>query len=394
MIILLDKNIVRTKVLIPVPEKEWRTPSQAQPKDVFGVENHTRFHITARLNDGHPVWCGIFESRNDFDAFIWAILTKKLKYQSALWSLPTPSWNPELGVELTYIWAVSQYLTSPTGSLQTYTFPTDYNSLSNSIECIGGGGSGGVCRSGSTRGGLGGGGGGYAKALNVAGIGTTNYQIGAGGTAVTSTGTLAGNVGGATWFGGTTVISNSCAASFGLAGPATTSTAAITGGLGGAGLIGSTLFTGGTGGSKTGTAAIAFATGGGGAAGPTSAGNNGVSTSADGGTNGGAGGTPSGGTAGTASTGATNATAGAGGAGSGISASPVIGSGGGGGGNRGSDTSSTATGGAGGNYGGGGGGACRLNNTGNPTSGAGIQGVIAVTYTPKVNLFNLPIIGS
>ena len=396
MIILPDKNIVRTKFLMPVPEKQWRTPSQAQPKDVFGVENHTRFHVTAKLNDGHPVWRGIFESRDDFDAFIWAIITKKLKYQRELWNLPTPSWNPELGVELTYIWAVSVYVVTPTGSLTTFPFPADYNSSNNSIECIGAGGSGGVSRSSSTRGGLGGGGGGYSKALNVSsgGASTTSYQLGTGGTAVTSTGTLAGTAGGATWFGSATQGTAPCAANGGSAGPATTSTAAISGGAGGGGGLGTTLFAGGAGGSKTGTAVIAFATGGGGAGGPTSNGVAGVSTSTDGGRDGGAGGSPSGGTAGTGSTGLTNATAGAGGNGTGISASPVVGSGGGGGGNRGSDSASTATGGAGGNYGGGGGGACRLNNTGNPTSGAGAQGVIVVTYTPASLLYNMPFIGT
>ena len=61
-----------------IPDWQWRTSSQAQPKDEFGNENKTRFHISARLNDGHLVWRGWFDDRYEADAFLYAIATDTL----------------------------------------------------------------------------------------------------------------------------------------------------------------------------------------------------------------------------------------------------------------------------------------------------------------------------
>jgi hypothetical protein len=84
MIILPDKNIPRAKFLMPVHSKEWRTPSLAQPKDVFGNENVTKFRINAKSNDGVVVWSGWFDDREDFDAFLHAIVLGTLKSKTTL----------------------------------------------------------------------------------------------------------------------------------------------------------------------------------------------------------------------------------------------------------------------------------------------------------------------
>ena len=112
MIILPDKNIVRTKFLIPVPEFEWRDPSQAQQKDQLGNSVfRTSFRIRARLNDGFVKWTGWFDSRNDYDAFLWAIVTGMLKYQKEIWKLPTPQWHPDIGIDLI---SIEQFYEDPT----------------------------------------------------------------------------------------------------------------------------------------------------------------------------------------------------------------------------------------------------------------------------------------
>jgi hypothetical protein len=55
VIILPDKNIPRSQLLLPVRKRDWNLPSRAQQKDAVGNEDQTRFRITARLHDGHMV---------------------------------------------------------------------------------------------------------------------------------------------------------------------------------------------------------------------------------------------------------------------------------------------------------------------------------------------------
>ena len=384
MIILPDKNIVRTKFLVPVPESSWRTPSQAQYKDQFGNENKTVFIITAILNDGHGVWHGIFESRSDFDAFLWAIKTKKLKTHKELWSLPTPAWTPDVGTELTYEFATATRLTTPTGSLQTYNVPIDWNNNSNVIQCIGGGGSGGWSGAVGQRLATGGGGGAYSRAINqTLAQGTTSYQIGTGGASRTTAG--AGTAGGNTWFGGTTQAASKCGANGGSGGNFSNSQTTLAGGAGGTvtGAIGSVTFAGGAGGAMTSTAVASVATGGGGAAGYTANGSAGVSTASDAPTAGGAG---SGGAGGTGGTGAVGAGAQAGGTGVDLTGNlflyaVIAGSGGGGGGDRGADAIDNSSSGAGGIYGGGSGAVTKNTGFGGTmTASAGGNGVVVVSY--------------
>ena len=63
MIILPERNIPRGKLLLPMRPAEWRQPSQR--KAIFGIEDQTRFRLTARLNDGFIAWRGWFDSRED-----------------------------------------------------------------------------------------------------------------------------------------------------------------------------------------------------------------------------------------------------------------------------------------------------------------------------------------
>lgn len=362
----------KTKILRPVPKKEWRAPSAAQPKDRFGNESQVRFRVRAKLDDGHIVWRGWFDDREDFDAFLFAIASGNLHQQPALWHLPTPMWSPELDPHLTYDFATVTFLVSPTGSNQTFTSPSDWNNSNNIIELIAGGGSGAFAQ--LSRHGTGGGGGEYGKTTNFTfatpGTTTATYQIGAGGAAQASSGTN-GNNGGDTWFNGTTQAGATLGAIHGNAG--VVANGSQTGGSGGTGGVGTTHNAGGRGGNLTAAAGNPGGSGGGGAGGGTGAGNQGVDSAAtSGSTNGGSGDAGSGGAAGTSPGGT---------AGNGTEWDASHGSGGGGGGNQ---TGGTGSGGPGGNYGGGGGG---TSSTGAPTSGAGIQGIVVITYTPAASVF-------
>lgn len=357
MIILPDRNQPRAKILMPIPQKDWRTPSLAQPKDQFGNENCTRFRIKARANDGAVVWTGWFEDRADFDAFIYAVALGTISQERALWDLPTPSWQPWMGELITYDFATVVFLTTPTGSNQTYTHPVDWNSLNNSIEVIGGGGNGiAVYGSGGSQSCTGGGGGAYSRILNFVaakGSGTT-YQI--------------GGAGGDTWFGNTTFATASVGAKGGSGGNA--STASAPGGAAASG-IGTLKYSGGASGSSTGTGA----TGGGGAAG--SSGNGNASPQSFGTANypGGSGNAGVGGAAGAAA-------GGAGGNGSEWAAN--FGSGGGGGCLV-IVSDVTGSGGNGGNYGGGGGSLNKTAGTNNQAISGGTAGfgIIVITYVPS-----------
>jgi hypothetical protein len=344
---------------MPVSAREWRQPSQRQA--VFGIENQTRFRLIAKLDDGHIVWKGWFDDRDDADAFLFALFTGSLHTQPALWDLPTPNWYPGLGESVGYEFAAYTFLTTPTGSNQTYTVPSDFTTLGNSVECLGGGCGGGN----STGVGNGGGGGGaWAKATALALTigGSATYQIGAG--------TTAENIvtPGDTWFNAATFAASSVGAkgaSTGLtpAGSVGGLASACIGGSGGGTLNPGSSFSsnGGTGGSQTGSSS--GGAGGAGAGGSSGAGVNGVSTANTLGANGGAGDNSIGGAGGTAP-------GGAGGVGKEWDSTHGSGGGGAGGNNGGGGAT-------GGNWGSGGGGAGQINSP-----GAGVQGLIVIKYVP------------
>jgi hypothetical protein len=374
------------RVLLPIPKWQWRTPSAAQQKDIFGNENQTRFRICARLHDGHVLWCGWFDDRDDFDAFLWALVNNTLRFDRELWRLPAPWWHPDFNYpDIFYDFTVTKFITSTSASNQTDTIPSDWNTINNNVDLIGSGGSGGAAFSTTlTRVAAGGGAGGWSQQVNisVAPGGTVTFFLNAGGSGVTaSTGTAAtGNLGTDTWYNGTALIGSSVGAKGGTGGGAqiAASTTAV-GGVGGAlaSGVGSSRSSGGSGGSCSSANAIGVASGGGGAGGGSGSGNSSATLltqtvaianaggSGDAGAGGGAGAGNTGGTPG-----------GVGGNGTEYDASH--GSGGGGGG---AETASSVTGGSGGNYGGGGGGASGTAAT--VLSGAGIQGLIIRQYVPS-----------
>lgn len=385
MIILGVNNRGKSGILMSVPKTEWMSPSRAMPKDDFGNEDKTKFRLRGYLNDGahRDFW---FEDRDDADAFLWAIVTGEINRQPSLWRMPSPQWHPDIGENLTYEFASVTILTT-TGSNLTYTSPSDWLNASNSIECIGGAGSGGLGF--STAHGTGGGGGAYSKITNFSfatpGTTTATYRVGSGGASVSATASTVGNAGSVTYFNaaadpGVGANSTKCSAAAGAAGAA--GAGSQNGGAGGATTAGwgVTKNAGGRGGNMTGASGLG-ASGGGGSGGPNGAGNQGVdstSTSNNVVTAGGQGDGTSGG-AGGASAG------GAGGNGSEFGTS--FGCGGGGG----SGAGGTA-GGAGGNYGGGGAGASR--GTGTGVTGAGIQGLIVIiSGTVFLSNHNLPLLG-
>lgn len=386
-------------ILLPVSKSEWRTPSQAQPKDVFGNESQTRFRVRAKLHDGFTVWRGWFDDREDFDAFLWAIALGNLNQSPELWRLPTPQWHPDIAEDVTFDFATVTFLTSTTGSNQTYTSPSDWNNASNIVETIGAGGSGGRGAGGSNGGASGGGGGGWSQITNFTfatpGTTTATYQLGTGGPSTslsTQNSKGDGTAGGDTWFNAATLAGSSVGAKGGGPGVGYNSSVTVNGGAGGAAAsgTGTTKKSGGRGGNVT-SSGGGKATGGGGAAGSTADGNAGTDLAANGMSNGGA--ADNGGSgAGTAGT-AAQPTGGGGGNGSEWDASH--GSGGGGGGTQ-ATGSAALTAGSGGNYGGGGGGVSAFSSTNRVhTSGAGRQGIIVVTYTPAVFAggFNMPMLG-
>ncbi len=266
----------------------------------------------------------------------------------------------------------------------TWTVPADWNSANNTIECIGGGGSGAVSRQANgvdTRA-TGGSGAAYASVQNLSLVpgSLVSYNVALGGASVsrTTNGTSSGNNGGDTWFGGTSLSTSSVGAVGGKGGTAV-SGSNLTGAIGGqaSSCVGSIKFSGGNSGSITlsGSGNV-LSTGGGGAAGPNGNGNasaddNVHATGSSGGT-GDAGSGGSGGWVGNPS--------GAGGNGSEWTA--TVGGTAGSGGGSGSSVSGlgntyTAN---GGNYGAGSGGVACYNASGTVYSGAGAQGIIVITY--------------
>jgi len=381
MIILPDRNIPRARILMPVPKKEWMAPSLAQPKDQFGRENKTFFCVRGRLDDGHLKWRGIFDDREDFDAFIYSIFTKRLKYERALWKLSRNEWHPDLCENLKYDFATETALTSSPGSTLTYTSPSDWNNSSNSVKCLGGAGGGGAAQGANSVRATGGGGGGYAETTNFTfatpGTTTASYSVGAAGTGVLN---AAGNAGGNTWFSATTTLMGGRG---GGGQRIASSTSALSGGTAGAGSgsAATTTYSGGRGGNISAFSSTAYQqTGGGGGAGPNGAGGNGgdKTTAADPAS---AGGTGDNGTGGTGSAADSSLP---GNPGTEWGTTGLYGSGGGGG--------AALTSNDGGLYGAGGGGYLRGATT--PTGGDGQQGLIYIMYTPgTTSLGNLPMLG-
>lgn len=348
-------------------------PSLHQPKNRFGhAAVEKRWHVKVRLADGHIRWHGVFEDRDDFDAFLWAIATGSLDQQPDLWRLPIPQYFPDYGEGGLFMFAATIIVTA-SGSQSV---PGDWNNAANTIEGIGGGGSGGAgCKNNGKRA-TGGSGAEYRKLTNYAAGGTFTYTIGAGGAAVAlTTDTISnGNDGGDTILDTTALIAKKGLAGTAAAGSNPTPPAGGTGGTGGTG-------NNGGGGGSTGTANDC-ASGGGGAGGTTAAGSAGVTNGSNNtATNGGAGGTASGGAAGTGTVlnSASTATGGNGGDGSAFDATHGAGGGGGAALNTGTGA---AVGGNGGNYGAGGGGSDTKATGGNSTSGAGAGGILFFTYTP------------
>ncbi len=400
LIVLPEAGQSRSLVLMPVPEFSWRQASQRS--SIYGIENQTRFRLTARADDGAIIWRGWFDDRDDADAFLYAMAVEgTIHLQPALWYLPTPMW-PNLEPGLLYDFATVTFITSSPGSNQSYSIPADW-STTNTVEIIGGGGA-------ASR--TGGGGGAYAKSVGLTGLsGSVTVRVPAAGTG--------GTAGGDGWFNDTAFPASGqkCGAKGGGAGGGTGS--ASTGGSSASCYYtgtGSTAYSGG------GSPALynpsgAGGSGGGGAGGPNGAG-------ADGGQGydqGSGGGGNGGGSAGKASgsgtspvdspggNGGNNSSGSGGGAGSTVGNNGGNGSNGGGGGGTPKTSAVLAgNGGAGqewdsthGSGGGGGGagylatpGAAALYGAGGGGAAAsggsaadGAQGLIVTTYTPATTAF-------
>lgn len=140
MLILHDSAISRSKILTPVPKKEWMSSSISRPRDQFGNETvKTKWVIHAISNDGRAIWSGWFEDREEFDAFLLAVFKGTLKSEKALWDLPTPNWQPYLGDIITYQFQTFVFLTGA-GTVNTFNVPSDYRSINSRVHCVGGGG--------------------------------------------------------------------------------------------------------------------------------------------------------------------------------------------------------------------------------------------------------------
>ncbi len=377
MMILPDRRIPKTRLLMPVPNFQWKAPSQARQKDQFGKEDRTYFALTGRLNDGHIMWRGVFEDRNDADAFLFSMVTGSLLHEPALWRLPTPSWNPALGENVSYQFATITVLTAGAGTIQTYTLPVDWDSTNNNVQCWAGG-AGGARGTPGNAGRGGGGGGAFSRRYNINLTTNASYLIGSAGLGATSLSSPGGN-GGPTWFVGTDLPSSTVGADGGLGG------VVATGGSGGlaSNCTGTTNFNGGTAGN--GQAGNGAGGGGGGAAGSGDVGGNGTNGASGNGGNGG-----NGGISDTAVAGGIGATASSGTGGNGNQYAGGYGSGGGGGGGSGSPS----IGGAGGTYGAGGGGG-GTSSSSSSRGGDGTQGFMIITYEPYVPRggYNLAMMG-
>lgn len=269
MIVLPDRSISRAKFLVEVPKRQWMTPSVTPERDECGNHDKTLFRVRGRLSDGYIVWTGWFECREDFDAFLWAVAQGNLNQQPALWRLPTPEWRSDIGEQITFDFATTDYRTTGAGTDQTYTRPADWNDENNNVQLIAGGSGGSRGATTGTPGRGGGGGGAYSRAINITIGAAPAYRIGAGGAGAATVST-AGGTGGDSWFNGTALGAASVSAQGSVG---TLGQGGVTGGQAANGL-GSTKFNGGNGGN--GQATNGAGGGGGGAGGATAAGGNGT----------------------------------------------------------------------------------------------------------------------
>ncbi len=254
-----------------------------------------------------------------------------------------------------------EFLTVGSG---TWTVPTDWNNMNNSIECLGAGAGGTGARTDNNVGGSGGGGGAYAKSvnLNLTPGASVSYTVGAGSVAGTAAvgDTSNAAAGGDTWFNSASfpATGDACGArgasahvgkAAGTAGQAASSYSTGPGAV---------TRSGGDGGSGGG-AGVAAGGGGGGAAGPNGDGGSGAAASDA---------TP--GNGGTGDSGTTPSGA------NGTEWDAAHGSGGGGNGGA------QAVGGNGGMFGAGGGGGGYVSAGVGRDGGKGADGLIVITYTP------------
>lgn len=367
-IILPERGISRTKLLLPQQPGMWRAPSQRS--GLRTTESQTRFRLTARLSDGYIVWRGWFDDRDDADAFLFAMVAGSLNYERELWRLPTPAWHPDLGEGLQYDFATVTFITNT--STTSFTRPSDWNTASNSVEVLGGGGAGGGSAAASSVEGGGGGTGGYSAKSNLTIAASVTIQVGSAGTGAAGAN---GGAGTATWFDGATLAASQVGANPGNGG-----TTVSVGGTGGStvGATGTTKTAGSNGGSDAG---FSGGDSGGGAPSSAGAGSNGVGSSSGNGATGGNASGVGGGTGGTGGAAGKN-NGNPGNAGTNWDASH--GSGGGGGGGGVDVGSGPGNGGAGGLYGAGGGGGGASGTGTAPSGGNASQGIIVVTYTPLI----------
>lgn len=393
MIILPDRRISHSKFLIPVPKNEWMLPSDYTYKDQFNNYGiRTRFYVRGVSSDGQLIWNGCFEDRDDYDAFLIALAKDTLKYEKNLWRLPTPEWHDGLGEDLKYEFVTTTLLTNTSAGL-SYTLPTDWNTTNNAIYVIGGGATGGLAMSTTaTAHSTGGGAGGFRGTVNYSVItsGSVPYTVGAqpavNSRAASTSGTQAGAAGNPSSWNTNNLVGNGGGSGNG----STVSGAAVTIGTSGSSssnLGSSTAAQGGSSGTSTFNGS---ATGGGGGAGTTTPGSSTAVTAAFG----------------SSSVNATATNTGyAGGAGGNGAAAGLAGGGnggtttnnGGGGGGGGVTLNTSTNGGNGGTYGAGGGGVAirSMSALRTATAGRGTQGLISVSYEPKVftSLRNSPMLG-
>lgn len=330
MIIL---NTYEPKILPVVPKSEWREPSVSMPRNWLGhKEWHTEFVITAKTKAGYTLWRGVFQDRDDADAFLYAAVRGTLRVEWALHDLPDPIYSPGFYPDELIVWqfAVTSYYTSGT----SWTVPSDWNNSSNIITAIGGGadGTGGSFDGKTSTAGPGGGAGACSRITNQSYTPSASRtrQIGASGT--------------------DTFLKDDGNSTNAILAKGTTSS---TGGASGSG-TGSTKYSGGNGAAVSG----ANGGGGGGAASYTANGSSGSGSSG----------------------GASGSSASAGSAGTELGS----GNGAGGGGNGGT---SGGGGNNGGNYGSGGGGGAQ--GSGVPTAaGLGRGGLLVVEHTPAAASMN------
>lgn len=397
-----DKNKQATTTIPATPEiirYQYKNKSLPALKDE-DLSQRTEAQMVFYKSDGTTevaIDAGA-ERVSDSNGAWWTLgtaTTTKASYDKQVAPAQTVSFLYHLIVPRAY---AQTFLTTGAGSgNQTWNVPSDWNSSSNSIECIGAGGDGGNAD------GAGGSGGEYRKITNLTltPSGTATYSVGA------HASTTASKIYAETYFNGTASSTASLSCSPGKLGGSNGVSATTTGASNG---TGATHFNGGDGGRNN--FGPNGAAGGGGAAGPSGVGaggscggcnsnsggggggaNNGSAgqqspDGSAGGNGGNGGGGTGGGAGGLSGLAGTNGTAGTGGGGGGAGAgggpggngaidqafdsTHGAGAGGGGGG------SGTGGGGNGGTYGGGAGGG----GYGSGVGGVGGQGIIVITYTP------------